>query len=598
MPRQRLFGQLYASFLAVTLVFVGAVIWYSSHAFTAFYFQHQESELRSKACIMEDLLPPSLSAGDQPAIDSLCKRIYRKTATRFTVVLPSGKVIGDSERNPDSMENHADRQEVRAALGGRNGQSIRFSSTLRERMMYVAVLHVRSGTPVAVIRAAVPLTAVSKALSRLYGTIALMGLLVAVIAAIASYWTSRRISGPILQLKDGVRKFANGDLQSRLPALGGGEIGELSSAMNDMASQLHDRIETVTRQRNEQQAILSSMIEGVIAVDRGGKILSVNDAAAHILDLRAGGIAGKWVNEVIRSSDICRFIADAAESELPLERDIVLPGAGGDDLYLQAHGASLRDAQNQPFGALAVLNDVTRLKKLENIRRDFVSNVSHELKTPLTSIKGFVETILDGAINDRGETQRFLEIAKTQIDRLNAIVDDLLNLSRIEQNAEQQDLSLESAHIAGIVESAVTACARTIDAKKMSVSVHCDDGIRADVNLSLIEQALINLIDNAVKYSDEKGAIEISAAAGEKAIDISVADHGMGIASEHLPRLFERFYRVDKARSRKMGGTGLGLSIVKHIMRAHGGTVSVESTLGEGSTFTLHLPKGKENSVS
>jgi two-component system, OmpR family, phosphate regulon sensor histidine kinase PhoR len=268
----------------------------------------------------------------------------------------------------------------------------------------------------------------------------------------------------------------------------------------------------------------------------------------------------------------------------------------GEERFLQAHGAPLRDATGMEIGVLVVLNDITRLQRLENIRRDFVANVSHELKTPITAIKGSVETLLGGAMDEPDSAPRFLDIIARQADRLNAIIEDLLALSRIEQGEEKGGIQLVPAVIGEVIQSALQSCQIKARDKQVRLVADYAENLQCLANAPLLEQALINLIDNAIKYSNEGGEVQLAVHAATAAIEISVRDFGCGIDREHLPRLFERFYRVDKARSRKQGGTGLGLAIVKHIVQAHGGQVRVDSTLGEGSLFTIALPDRSNHS--
>jgi two-component system, OmpR family, phosphate regulon sensor histidine kinase PhoR len=266
---------------------------------------------------------------------------------------------------------------------------------------------------------------------------------------------------------------------------------------------------------------------------------------------------------------------------------------GADERSLQANGTLLRAGAGQASaGAVVVLNDVTRLKRLEAVRRDFVANVSHELKTPVTSIKGFAETLEDGALDDPETARRFVGIIVGQADRLNSIIADLLSLSTLEQRDGDSRLSLEAADICEVLRVAVEVCEPKAQAKHIAIAVACATCHLSSVNVPLLEQAVVNLIDNAVKYSPEGSAVEVGLTETDDEVVLFVVDHGPGVPREHLPRLFERFYRVDKARSRDLGGTGLGLAIVKHIAQAHGGSVSVDSTVGRGSTFRIHLPKG------
>jgi len=281
------------------------------------------------------------------------------------------------------------------------------------------------------------------------------------------------------------------------------------------------------------------------------------------------------------------FVTRALAALEPIEGEITIHG--DEPRFLQAHGTTLKDHLGKAFGVLIVVHDVTRLRKLENARRDFVGNVAHELKTPITSIKGFAETLLEGAISDPEHAGEFLKIIGRQADRLGAIIEDLLSLSRIEQETEQGKIHLVGRKIKGVLRAAIQACNARAGEKEITVDLDCPDDLRARVNGPLLEQALINLIDNAVKYSGPGSSVKVTAGPENSQVVVKVADQGVGIPKEHLPRLFERFYRVDPSRSRKVGGTGLGLAIVKHIAQAHGGKVAVESTPGQGSAFSLFL---------
>jgi len=276
-------------------------------------------------------------------------------------------------------------------------------------------------------------------------------------------------------------------------------------------------------------------------------------------------------------------------SQGSVEREMSLSTEEG--RFVSAHGTILRDAEGNRIGALIVLNDITQLRRLENIRRDFVANVSHEIKTPITAIKGFVETLSDGRVNDRNDRERFLEIITRHVNRLEAIVEDLLRLSRIEKDAETEGINFIEANLRHVLENAIQVCRPKAESKGINLELICDETIIAKIDPPLLEQAVVNLLDNAIKYSPEKSSIRLETSRNKEELVIDIVDRGSGIEKEHLPRLFERFYRVDKARSRKLGGTGLGLAIVKHIVQAHRGRVTVQSSPGNGSTFSIHLPK-------
>jgi two-component system phosphate regulon sensor histidine kinase PhoR len=389
-------------------------------------------------------------------------------------------------------------------------------------------------------------------------------------------------------LKEGAEYFIRGDFNYRLPASGIEEIDSLDDSMKDMAQQLHARINTITQQRTEIEAILSSMIEGVIAVDADERIIIMNNAAAKMFGCNPSTVQGLSIQETVRNTHLQQFISETLSAGKPVEKEIRL--SSDDESYLFGHGTLIRDIEGKKIGALFVLSDITKLRKLENIRKDFVANVSHEIKTPITAIKGFVDILRDGSEKDEQDIKRFLEIIAKHVNRLEAIIDDLLKLSRIEKDAETEGIQLAESGIRDVLESAVQACEPLADSRGADISLACDDSLTARINSPLLEQAVVNLLDNAIKYSDEKKPVNIEAIQDDREIRISVLDNGRGIEQEHLPRIFERFYRVDKARSRRLGGTGLGLSIVKHIIQAHGGHVSVTSTPGKGSAFTIHLP--------
>jgi len=590
MPKKkRLLWQLYPTYLLITLVCLLAATWYASRSLRHFYLDQTAADLEARARLVEQQIGQYLDPLDKRAIDLLCKNVGKRSSTRITIILPSGRVVGDSEEHPEKMDSHADRSEFIGALNAPSSTSMRYSRTLSMNMMYVGIPLKANGKILAVVRTSIPVDAIDDAIKSIEIKIAVGGLVVAMLAAVLSLIVSRHISRPIEEIRKGAECFARGEFQCVLPASKIEEIGGLSDAMKEMALELSKRINTVVEQRNEIEAMLSSMVEGVIAVDMGERVISMNAAAGQMFGYNLSEVQGRSIQELVRNTVLQRFVTRALSSQEPVEKDIVLSSNG--ERFLNGHGTVLRDARGKQIGALVVLNDVTHIRKLEKIRRDFVANVSHEIKTPITAIKGFVETLLDGAVGNPDDAKRFLGIIQKHVDRLESIIEDLLSLSRIEREAEREEVPLDESRVKDVLQSAIQFCEISTVARKMEMELSCDEEIKARMNPPLLEQAFVNLLENAIKYSDDGSIIRLEAAETGGEIVINVIDQGCGIEREHLPRLFERFYRVDKARSRQLGGTGLGLAIVKHIVQAHRGKVSVESVPGEGSTFSIHLPK-------
>ena len=588
--KRSLLWHLFSSYLFITLLSLVAVGWYASASLEHFLQKRIESDLQTRALLFANQISERLDPLDERSIDLLCKTVGPSAATRITVILPTGRVVGDSEQDPSKMDPHGDRPEIIEALrGGRPGVSSRYSPTMKKRLLYVAVPLKGDSEVAAVVRTSISDDTLDEALEKVRVEMALGGLVIAGLAVLLSFLVSNRIRRPISEIRRGAEFFSGGRFDFEMPASNVEEISSLSESMNQMASGLRQRINTITQQRNELEGVLSSMMEGVIGVDLEERIIGMNRAAARILGCDTALVQGRSIQEVLRYSDLQRFVKEALSLDGPVEKDMVLYLEG--ERVLRGLGTPLRDGEGRRKGALIVLNDVTRLRKLENIRRDFVANVSHEIKTPITAIKGFVETLKDGAAEKPEDVERFLAIIQKHVERLEAIVEDLLSLSRIEKEAEREEIVLETHRIREILAGAVQVCDAKASAKDLAFEIACPETLSARINPRLLEQALVNLLDNAIKYSERGQTVTLEGLKENKEVVIRVRDKGCGIERRHLDRLFERFYRVDQARSRKLGGTGLGLAIVKHIMQAHHGRVSVESKPGAGSTFILHLPK-------
>jgi len=487
MKKSRLIWHISPVFCVVFITALFIITFYATHFFRTFYYNQLSDDLKIRAEFAEHQLN-GMKLENSEQIDNLCKELFKRGGTRVTVILPEGRVIGDSEKNPATMEDHSERPEFKAAIKEGYGKSIRFSNTLTKNMMYVAMPVRQENKTIAVVRTSVPVEFINTTLGNLYNKILITGIIVAIGVIVLSWRIARNISFPIEQMKDAAQHFAAGDFERRVSPSNTYELDELSNALNQMAEKMSGKIDLITKDKNETQAVLKKM--------------------SHI----------------------------------------------------------------------------------EKVRRDFVANVSHELRTPITSIKGFVETLLEGAVKDPEQVERFLRIIARHSDRLDAIINDLLALSRLEEEGEKRKLFFHEQYIKPVLISAVEFAKIKAEAKKITLKIECDEKLKVKINSPLIEQAVLNLVDNAIKYSPENSNIQIEAEQKNDEVDINVTDNGCGIEEKHLPRIFERFYVVDKARSRKLGGTGLGLSIVKHILQVHSGSVTVESTPEKGCKFTIHLP--------
>jgi len=587
MRSKRLFWRIYTYFLIVTLGALAVTAWYMDRSLYTFHQNQVAADLLARAQIIARELTPPLNR-DVVTLTQLVNDLGRLSLSRITIILPDGKVVADSAENPATMENHRDRPEIREAMAGQTGQSLRYSDTLRRRLMYLAIPVWQNGAVAGVVRVSLPLTVIDDALKSLHVSMVLGGLVVAGLFALLALALSRRITRPLEYMRQASEQFAKGELNARIPVPDTEEMGALAQTMNQMAGQLHERVRSMVLQHNEQRAVLANMVEGVLAVDTSERVLHINPAACQLLGMKPGEGRGRHILETVRNIELQEFLEATLSTSDPTEREIVLRGTT--ERFIQLHGAALKDADGKNIGALVVMNDITRLKRLETMRRDFVANVSHELKTPITTLKGCVETLSGGAVNQPGEAMRFLDMMERHVNRLELMVEDLLALSRLEFESERGEIALEKGSVHDVIARAVQSFSKRAEAKGILLVMDCPDSLQTLINAPLLEQAVGNFLDNAIKYSSEETRITVTGALVKDFVEIRVADQGPGIEKKHWERIFERFYRVDQARSRAMGGTGLGLAIVKHIAIAHHGNVSMESVPGHGSTFILRLP--------
>jgi len=597
MKNRRFFWQIFPAALFIIILSISAASWYGTRLIRSFHYHEMQEDIGDRALLLAPHINQLLDSNDTK-LQQFCRQTGRAAATRITVIAGDGTVLADSNEDPSHMDKHNTRPEIQTASSGKRGASLRFSKTLSQNMLYVAI-PLKAETPQAgVLRLSVSAAALDTVLASIRKQMLYGIFFIALLAAGLSYYLARRISTPLEEMRRGAERLAGGDTTH--PIITNNintprEIRELSCSLNNMAEQLNGRIKIISQQRNELEAVFSSMTDGVLAIGPDHTILHINRAAAKLFHLDHRAVHGVVLEGIIRNRILQQFLNDSLQSSDTITKDLILM-ENGQQLTLRAHAHPLNDGKDKRMGSLVVLHNLTRINQLESVRQDFVANVSHELKTPITAIRGYVETLLDGAMDNHEDTEKFLKIIHRQGSRLDAIIDDLLTLARIEDSAEKKQMEMQEEEILPILQTVIQTCSVASQQKEITVSVEClPEHLRATINRPMLEQALINLLTNGISYSPEQSTIHLSAekqtdSGGDPGIRIKVQDQGPGISSEHQKRIFERFYRCDKARSRENGGTGLGLAIVKHIADCHHGSVEISSHIGDGSTFSLHLP--------
>lgn len=514
----------------------------------------------------------------------IAEQLGSGTRSRVTLIARDGRVIADSDVKPDqiaSLENHRNRPEVQQALASGSGSAVRYSDTLRVNMLYVAISgNNGDGT---VLRLALPLKSLDSAKkslnAMLAGAFAALLVLAMALSAILSNLTSR----PLRAMAEAAARFGAGEHGVRMPVHGKDEIGYLGQVLNQMAGRLEEQMSRLASERQRLDAILHGMGEGVMVLDTAGTITLINPALRGQLAI-AGAVEGKGLVEVCRHPDLLQAYQEHRENGGEVFGEVALPDG---KTYLSTHWVPLGDRQ----GTVAVFHDISELKRIETIRKDFVANVSHELRTPVAVIKGYAETLLDGALEESGERSRnFVAVIAEHAERLTNLINDVLALSRLE--GKEAVLDLKPVDLSGTIQKS----AKLLEEHARSKGIGLEMDLPAQLpevmaDQAQMEQVLLNLLDNAIKYTRSGGRISLTAVESAENIIISVSDTGVGIPEKDIARIFERFYRVDEGRSREQGGTGLGLAIVKHIVQQHGGQISVESELGKGSCFTLSIRK-------
>lgn len=582
------FRRLFLPYLLLICAGIGIVGLVGAQRLRSSHTQSAEQSLRDDTRLIAQLLRDNLRPDRTDALTAQVRQVGQTIARRVTVVTADGRVIADNEADPAHMGNHGFRSEIVTAASLGEGSSIRSSDTLHEHLMYFARRIQGADGQTYYLRLALHLRELNRHLRAFYMGIAAAALLSMLGAGLLSYRVARRLARPLVELTQFADALRAGDLSRRVLHQRDDEIGSLARGLDAMAESLSRLISQTQKDQAQLLAVLSSMSEGVIAADAEQRVLLSNAAAAHLLDLPAPPEPGRLLWELVRHQPIL----EAADAVLRDQRRYVtnVGPIGGRHLEIAMTPFSgTAGAGDRPQGLVIVLHDATQSFRYEELRTEFVANVSHELRTPLTAIKGFAETLRDGALGEPDRARAYLATIERHADQLTNLVNDLLELSRLEGQPGLSKVTL--VDMGQIVHKAIDLL-RPVAQRKghridVSISPHLPP---AAGNGDYLERAVANLIDNAVKYTPDGGVIAVSARAEAPGIVVEVKDSGIGIPAADLPRIFERFYRVDRSRSREMGGTGLGLSIVKHIAQVHRGTVDVSSAPGEGSLFRLKLP--------
>ena len=579
-------------FVAVSLIAAGL---YLSRALERVAIEVLESRLTVAGRVLHDeavaAAQPTASA---QALQRFVERATRATGMRVSLIAPDGRVLADSERPGSAvatMDNHADRPEIRAALDGRVGSAVRRSVTVDTPLIYVALPLTQGGRVIGVLRLAEPISAVTASYETLRSA-ALAGGAVALLVALGiGIFVAGRVTRPVVEMQDVARQMSEGNFDVRAPARSPDEIGTLGRSLNVMAGRLREKIGDLEREQAKAKAVLDAMVEGVIATDGHDHIILINERARRIFGLGTARVERRPLLEVVRNVNLHDVLVagrDAMDGGV-VSREVRL--AEPADRVLQVHAVGLKFPGDER-GVVVILHDITELRRLEQVRTEFVANVSHELRTPLTAIQGYLETLLDGALEEREHARKFLEIVFRHTERLGRLTDDLTDLSNIELG--KVSLRLESTSVAEIADSVVTIISPRASGGQVKVEARLPvDLPEVLADRDRLSQILINLVDNAVKYTPKGGQVTVEGRVDPAGmVEVTVRDTGVGIPKADLPRLTERFYRVDKARSRDLGGTGLGLAIVKHLVLAHGGELDIESELWKGTSVRFTLPRG------
>jgi len=573
--------------LALISMFVSGV--YLIKVLDSYFMDNLRDKLLVEARLVREMV---INEFDVPkptsAMENLAGQLGKVTSTRITIIDANGTVLGDSQQAPDQMENHLQRPEIQQALKEGVGITERESTTLNTEMMYLALPVEENGETKGFVRLALPLTEITMALSRLWGMLITALLLATVLAGVLGFKLAQRLTRPIQEMTAAAQKIAGGDFSLRTYTTNQDEIGLLGQALNQMAQQLKETIDEVSTGKSKLESVLANMVSGVIFLRQDGRIDLINPAARQILGIKQEIFKGRQQVEIIRNYQLSSLIFKTLETRKVVKQDlsILFPH----ERTVEVNITPISDREDSNLGVVVVLHDITDFRKLERMRTDFVANVSHELKTPITSLKGYAETLLDGALDDTETSREFIKIILNESERLRILINDLLELSRIESAVDP--IQWQKINVPSFLRSLEVKLKPLLDARQIQLEISLPEKLSfAWGDYSMIEQVMTNLIDNAIKYSPVGSRVKTQVSEQDEGILFEVIDSGIGIPEQDLTRIFERFYRVDKGRSRKLGGTGLGLAIVKHILEIHGSQIKVESAPGRGSRFYFILLK-------
>jgi two-component system phosphate regulon sensor histidine kinase PhoR len=524
------------------------------------------------------------------------KKIGGLIESRVTFINHNGDVIGDSEKDPSLMDNHRDRKEIIEAREEGVGRVIRYSASLGESMLYVAAPIKIDNEFDGYIRLSVSLQSIDEGMQRGWTLMVMWLLILFVIAALVSYRMATSLTSPLEQIIKVARRISQLDYDARLHIKRHDEVGQLGKAINAMADSLQNQLKIIRNNEDLIQSVLDNMTNGILLVDLKGNIAVINPAAEVMLNVKAEQVLGKPYLEMKNHYEFTKLLKEGLLLREPIHEELNLYYP--EEIMMRVDGIPMAEEEGSYKGMLFLLQNITAIRRLENVRSEFVTNVSHELKTPIAAVKGFAETLLGGGVTDEKTARSFLQIIYDESERLNRLISDILDLSKIESKSIYMECS--PVHLSSFFTSVLETMGTMADKKKIILQADVPDELFIEADEDKLKQIFINIFSNAVNYTLEGGKVKVTVEhsehdEGKETIQFTVTDTGMGIPKKDLPRIFERFYRVDKARSRVSGGTGLGLSIVKHLVDLHHGSVTVESELNMGSSFIIKLPLLQED---